>query len=120
MATKDRQILSTFPLKTPIHAFGEEMRELAFYEPKAKLPREIEANDQMGEQSLAIVSSLTGIPVPILDTLSLEDGIVAIGVGANIVKKNSEPAESRLRALGIYDDPEESKAEANELEDGSA
>lgn len=111
MAKRDRQIERTVKITGTLNAFGEEAGEIVFYAPRAALLREIEANDQAGEQSLAIVSSLTGIPMAQLDDLSLTDGMIAIGVGADIVKKSSDEAQKILSSLGILDvDDEEEEA----------
>lgn len=118
MAKKDRQIEKTIELTGTIHAFGEESGELVFYEPRAELLRSIEANDQAGEQSLAIVSELTGVPMEQLDDLSLTDGMIAIGVGADIVKKSSDQAQEILKSLGILDEDDEEE-EAQEREAGA-
>lgn len=118
MAKKDRQIERTIEITGLLHAFGEATKEVVFYTPKAKLLREIEANDQAGEQSLAIASSLTAIPMEQLDELSLTDGMIVIGVAADIVKKSSDQAQAVLASLGIDAEDDEDE-EAQELEGGS-
>lgn len=82
-------------------AEGGQLTELVFHAPRGKTLRRIKSTDDAGAQAMVLIFDLTGVPIAILDLLSLDDAILASAIAGELLEKKFAAAAKRGAELGI-------------------
>lgn len=85
MSGSDRNVVERLALTEPIIDQGAPLRELAFRKPKAldlKVSEQVKGDHA---QTIVLISRLTGLPEPVIDTLAIADYAAASEVVARFL-----------------------------------
>lgn len=85
----ERNVVRTLALHEPILVAGEPVKTLEFRKPRAHDMKATDAVSGDNERTIMLISRLTAIPEPSIDTLSIEDYGAAAGVIADFFEKAS-------------------------------